>query len=119
MQALSSCREQGLLFVAVCRLLIAVASLVGSRHAGVSSFSVWAQQLWHSGLVAPRHVESSQNKDQTYGPCIDRQILNHCFHGSPEIEFLKILVIGPTPQKTPGPVPSYPADSLLEVQEVS
>ena len=92
MKAFSRYREQGLLFVAVCRLLIAVASLVGSRHAGVSSFSVWAQQLWHSGLVAPRHVESSQNKDQTYGPCIDRQILNHCFHGSPEIEFLKILV---------------------------
>ena len=91
-QALSSCREQGLLFVAVCRLLIAVASLAGSRHVGFSSFIVGAQQLWHSGLVAPRHVESSPNRDQTCGPCIGRQILNHCLHGSPEIEFLKILV---------------------------
>ena len=91
-QAVSSCREQGLLFVAVCRLLIAVASLAGSRHVGFSSFSVWAQQLWHSGLVMPWHVKSSQNRDQTCGPCFGRQILNHCLLGSPEIEFLKILV---------------------------
>ena len=91
-QALSSCREQGLLTVAVCRLLTAVASLVGSRHAGFSSSSVWAQHLWHPGSLAPWHVESSQDRDQTCGPFIGRQILNHCLHGSPEIEFLKILV---------------------------
>ena len=36
------------------------------------------QQLWHMGLVAPRHVGSSQTRDPTCVPCIGRQILNHC-----------------------------------------
>ena len=39
-RAFSSCGERGLLFVAVCGLLIAVASLVeeqGSRHMGFSN----------------------------------------------------------------------------------
>ena len=26
--------------------------------------------LWHTGLVAPRHVESSRTRDQTQVPCI-------------------------------------------------
>ena len=30
------------------------------------------------GLVAPRHMGSSWTRDQTYVPCIGRQILNHC-----------------------------------------
>ena len=45
-RAFSSCGEQGLLFVAVHRLLIVVASLVaeqGSRHGGFNSCSTWAQ----------------------------------------------------------------------------
>ena len=29
-----------------------------------------AQQLWHTGLVAPWHVESSQTKDQTHVPSL-------------------------------------------------
>ena len=44
--AFSSCTKWGLLFVAVRRLLIAVASLVaehGSRHAGFSSCGTQAQ----------------------------------------------------------------------------
>ena len=61
----------------------------GSRHTGFSSCGMWAQQLWllgsraqaqqlwHVGLVAPRHVESSGTRDQTHVPCISRQILNH------------------------------------------
>ena len=28
---------------------------VGSRHTGFSNCSAWTQQLWHMGLVAPRH----------------------------------------------------------------
>ena len=46
MQAFSSCGKQGLLFVAVRRLLIVVVSLVGSmgsRHAGFSSCGTQAQ----------------------------------------------------------------------------
>ena len=30
------------------------------------------------GLVAPRHVGSSQTRARTHVPCIGRQILNHC-----------------------------------------
>ena len=30
------------------------------------------------GLVAPRHVASSQTRARTRVPCIGRQILNHC-----------------------------------------
>ena len=37
-----------------------------------------AQQLWRTGLVAPRHVGSSQIRDQTRVPCTGRRILNHC-----------------------------------------
>ena len=38
-----------------------------------------AQTLWNTGFVAPRHVESSQTRDQTRVPCTGRQILIiHC-----------------------------------------
>ena len=74
----SRCGEQWrgwrLLFFVVCRL-IAVASLVGRVGSGV--WSVQAQQLWPKGLVALRHVGSSQTRDQTCVPCIGRWILNH------------------------------------------
>ena len=54
---------------------------MGSRGAGFSSCGTWAQQLWHMGLVAPRHVGSSQTRDWTCVPCIGRWILNHCATG--------------------------------------
>ena len=44
--------------------------LVGSR--------AQAQQLWCTGLVAPRHVGSSWARARTCVPCIGRRILNHC-----------------------------------------
>ena len=34
-------------------------------------------KLWHTGLVALRHVESSWTRDQTCVPSIARQTLNH------------------------------------------
>ena len=34
--------------------------------------------MWLTGLVAPRHVGSSQPRARTRVPCIGRQILNHC-----------------------------------------
>ena len=37
-----------------------------------------AQWLQHTGLVAPRHVGSSQTRDRTRVPCIGRQTPNHC-----------------------------------------
>ena len=44
--------------------------LMGSREQ--------AQQLWHTGLVAPQHAGSSWTRDQTQVPCTGRRILNHC-----------------------------------------
>ena len=62
----SSCSERGLLLRVGLGLLVAVASLLlqntGSRR---------------TGLVAPRHVESSWTRDQTPVPCIGRWILYH------------------------------------------
>ena len=100
-QAFSGCGERGLLFIAVHRLLIAVASLVVEhglqarglqqlQHVGFSSCSMWAQQLWLvgsraqaqqlwcMGLVAPRHVGSSRTRAQTCVTCSGRRILNYC-----------------------------------------
>ena len=65
-----SCSEQGLLFIAVHRLLIVVVSLVEHRLCGVQ-----AQWLWHRGLVAPCHVEFSWTRGQTYVSCIGRWTL--------------------------------------------
>ena len=53
--------------VVACRFLIAVASRCRAE----------AQELWCSGLVAARHVESSWIRDQTSVSFIDRQILYH------------------------------------------
>ena len=62
---------RGLFFILVGRLLIAAASLVGA-----------AQWLWHMGLTAMWPVESSQTRDRTHVPSIDRQILTHGPQGS-------------------------------------
>ena len=56
---------------------------MGSRHVGFSSCDSWALEHRLSscgamGLVAPRHVGSSQTRARTCVPCISRQILNHC-----------------------------------------
>ena len=37
-----------------------------------------AQQLWHTDLVALRHVGSSQTRARTCVPCIGRWTVNHC-----------------------------------------
>ena len=36
-----------------------------------------AQRLWHTGLVAPRYVESFWARDRTCVSCIGRWILHH------------------------------------------
>ena len=72
-RAFSSCGERGLLFVAVHRLLIAVASLVAEHRLQtrrLSSCGSWAHLL--------RDVGSSQTRARTRVPCIGRQTLNHC-----------------------------------------
>ena len=46
-----------------------------------------AQQLWCTGLLAPRHVGSSRTRARTHVPCIGRWILNHCAtQGSPWVQ---------------------------------
>ena len=59
------------------------ARALGSRasvvvECGLGSCGLQAQQLWHVGLIAPRHVGSSQTRAQTCVPCIGRRILNLC-----------------------------------------
>ena len=66
---------------ALCGLLIVVASLVevacGFDSCCSGALGLKAQQLCHTGLVAPlRHVGSSQTRDQTHISCIGR-ILYH------------------------------------------
>ena len=47
-----------------------------------------AQQLWLTGLIAPRHVGSSQTRARTRVPCIGRQTPNHCATREALIGFL-------------------------------
>ena len=54
-----------------------------SHHRGLSCCGAQApdtqaQQLWCTGLVAPRHVGSSQTRARTRVPCTGRQTPNHC-----------------------------------------
>ena len=83
----------------------------GSRHAGFSSCGtrasvvvarglqsagsvVVAQQLWHSGLVALRHVGCSWTRARARVACIGRQILNHCAtREAPSVVFLMIAIL--------------------------
>ena len=82
----SSCGDWGLLFVATCGLLLAVASFVLEHELQVRGLQqLWhvgsgaqTQQLWHKGLVAPQHVGSYRTRARTHVPCIGRRILNHC-----------------------------------------
>ena len=70
-----------------------------SHHRGLSycraqAPDAQAQQLWPTGLVAPRHVGSSQTRARTHVPCIGRQILNHCATREARLlNFLTFLMI--------------------------
>ena len=95
----SSCRKQGLLFIAVLRLLIEVASPVAGYGLEVRGLQQLRLQPLEQGLSSvalglscsttcgifqdmgiPRH------RNQTYVPCIGRQILNFWDHqGSPRL----------------------------------
>ena len=82
----SSCGKRGPLFITVRGPLTVVASRCGARAPDAQ-----AQQLWLTGLVAPRHVGSSQTRAQTRVPCIGRQILNHCAtREAPYFLFIKL-----------------------------
>ena len=73
-RAFSSCGKQGPLFIVVRGPL----HHRGLSCCGAQAPDAQAQQLWLTGLVAPRHVGSSQTRARTRIPCIGRQTLNHC-----------------------------------------
>ena len=70
--------SQGLcwVFMAACGLF-SNCGMWASYCCCFSCCRVRAQSLWHTGLVAPRHVGSSQTRDWTGVPCVARWILNH------------------------------------------
>ena len=69
----SSCGKRGPLFIVVRGPLTVAASRCGAQAPDAQ-----AQQLWLTGLVAPRHVGSSQTRARTRVPCTGRRILHHC-----------------------------------------
>ena len=84
-RAFSSCGECGLLFVAVCGLLMqwlllwsTVSRLTSFSSCGSRALERRLSSCGARGLVAPWHVGSSQTRARTRVPCIGRQILNHC-----------------------------------------
>ena len=73
---------EGLFLVAVSRghSLVAVLGLLTAGASFAAEHRLSARgllQLWHTGLLALRHVESSQTRDWTRVPCVVRQISNN------------------------------------------
>ena len=87
-RALSSRGKRGPLFIAVRGPLTIAASRCGAQAPDAQ-----AQQLWLTGLVAPRHVGSSQARARTRVPCIGRQTLNHCATREAPIYFFEFCFI--------------------------
>ena len=73
-----------LYFIYLFLVVLGLRSCVRASHCGGFSWCVaralgmWAQQLWHTGLVAMWQVGSSRTRNRTHVPCIGRRILNHC-----------------------------------------
>ena len=90
----SSCKEKGLLSAAAHGLLIAMASCCRERlwawqlqQLQLPGSRAQAQKLWHTGLVAPQHVESSQSRDETHVYNKRWNCLPLSHQGSPECCF--------------------------------
>ena len=77
----------------------------GLSCCGAQAPDAQAQQLWLTGLVAPRHVGSFQTRARTRVPCIGRRIPNHCAtREAPMAHFLNELsVLGAPPRVLPAP----------------
>ena len=83
-QAFFSCGEQGNYFLVVQASHCSGFSCCGAQaleHQAsvVVALGLYAQtrKLWHMGLVAPQHMESSWTRDRTCISCTGRLILNH------------------------------------------
>ena len=60
----------------------------GLPYCGAQAPGAQAQQLWLTGVAAPRHVGSSQTRARTRVPRIGRQTLNHCAtREAPQMQF--------------------------------
>ena len=77
------------------------------------SLGAQAQQLWHTGLVALRHVGSSLTRDRTHFPWIGRQILNHWTTREAPRLYLDNIFIHVLPPGT-SPVKRSPSTSLYQ-----
>ena len=81
-RAFSGCSERGLLFVAqashCCGFLVAEHRLWVHRlqQLWLTSPRTQAQKLWHTGLAALRHVESSWTRDWTCVPTLAGRFLS-------------------------------------------
>ena len=79
--AFSSCSKQELLLIAVlvshCYSYSCCGAQALEHRLKKKKKRTQAQYLCCLGLVAPRHVVSSQTRDQTCVPCIGRWILYH------------------------------------------
>ena len=64
-----------------CTQAFSICDEQASHCGGFSCWSVgsraWAQYLWHTGLAAPCHLETSWTRYQTHVSCIGKQILHH------------------------------------------
>ena len=72
------------------RALGARTSVVVAR--GLSSCGLRAQQLWCTGLVAPRHVGSSRTRARTRVPCIAGGFLTTVPAGKPYLFSLLVTL---------------------------
>ena len=87
MRAFSSCEEWGLLSsggaqASPCggfsRCRVQALGCMGFSSSSTRALECLFKQLRCTGLVAPRHVEPSQTRDQICVPCIGRQNIIHC-----------------------------------------
>ena len=84
--AFSSCDKQWLLSVAMCRLFIAVASLVAEHRPQAHSL----QQLKLAGLVAPWHIDCFRTRDRSMSPVLTGRFLSTAPSGKSSFAFLEL-----------------------------
>ena len=60
--------------------------------------------MWHTGLVAPRHVGSSCTRARTRVPCMGRRILNHCTTREARSLYFKLTVCSPPQHNVNSPI---------------
>ena len=64
---------------------------MGSRCADFSSCGMWAQYLWHTGLVALRHEGSSQTRNRNHVPCVSSRTTAPLGKSQPRHSVLRFL----------------------------